>query len=29
MFLADRMSMTAKPRFKAKEGADAVPEVKF
>ena len=29
MFLAGFMGMTQKPQFKAKEGADAVPEVKF
>ena len=29
MFLAGSMGMTQKPQFKAKEGADAVPEVKF
>ena len=29
MFLADSMGMTAKPQFRAKEGADAVPAVKF
>ena len=29
MFLAGFMNMTQKPQFKAKEGADAVPEVKF
>ena len=29
MFLAGFMGMTVKPQFKAKEGADTVPEVKF
>ena len=29
MFLAEAMGMTEKPQFKAKEGADAVPAVKF
>lgn len=29
IFLAGSMGMTAKPQFKAKEGADVVPEVKF
>ena len=29
VFLAGMMGMTAKPQFQAKEGADAVPEVKF
>ena len=29
VFFAGFMGMTAKPQFKAKEGADSVPEVKF
>ena len=29
MFLAGFIGMTQKPQFQAKEGADAVPEVKF
>ena len=29
LFLAGFMGMTVKPQFQAKEGADAVPEVKF